>query len=85
MFVTRKEILRGLHRGLVFCAELHANLTSKSSLRGVELYHAVYSPKDSQLHWCTQIGNRRESSACVLSEVLKQPSGQQDFFKLLGM
>ena len=85
MSVCRKVVLRGLHRSLEFCLQSRVLLTLRSSLHRADRYHSLCKPKISQLNLCTQSAYRRESSVCEVSKALKQPSGQQDFYRLLGM
>lgn len=79
MSINRKVLLKGLQRSLGF----QSIFTLDSAWTEAGRYYPICKPKDSELHWCTQ--RRRGSSISEVSEALKQPSGQQDFFKLLGM
>lgn len=81
MSISRRVLLRGLQYSLGF----QSRFILDSTWTRAGQYHAVCKPKDRELYWCTQTACRRESSVSEVSEALKQPSGQQDFFKLLGM
>ena len=81
MSISRRVLLRGFQRSLGFQSTVTLNPTWIEA----EQYHAVCNRKDRELYWCTKVACRRESSVSEVSKALKQPSGQQDFFKLLGM